>query len=382
MPSAEIILEGITWDHPRGYDPLVAAAETYCAQTDIRVNWTRRSLQAFADQSISDLAQNYDLIVLDHPHIGLVAQDQSVLALPHAPNMGATVGHSAESYVWNGDVYAYAIDAACQMSVHREDHVGPFPKFWHEFLKEDVRSFKALTPLKPVDAFDMWLTLCASFGSENMPVSKDCFMPESPGLFGLDVLKCLYRCGPQEAVDWNPIHVLEQLSNSAQTDFSYSPCLFGYQTYTAAHPGRYRLIYRDLPVFEQGNQRRSILGGAGIAVSSSSKQIDAAIQHALWLASDEIQIGVYSDNNGQPANQKAWDLLSNKPLLSDFYCGASDTMKTAWTRPRDPWFLGFVDEVCDAFPDFFRRDIGEDKFLSTINAIYRKHRPIKSQERY
>src|SRR5258708_1138504 len=66
-------LKGITWDHPRGYAPLHASAERYFKQTGVHVNWQKRNLKDFGDTSVETLAKNYDLLVIDHPHMGTVS---------------------------------------------------------------------------------------------------------------------------------------------------------------------------------------------------------------------------------------------------------------------------------------------------------------------
>jgi multiple sugar transport system substrate-binding protein len=64
------VLRAITWDHPRGSAPLIAAAAAWRAATGIDVQWELRSLQEFAETPVPELASRYDLVVLDHPHIG------------------------------------------------------------------------------------------------------------------------------------------------------------------------------------------------------------------------------------------------------------------------------------------------------------------------
>ena len=41
------------------------------------------------------------------------------------------------------------------------------------------------------------------------------------------------------------------------------------------------------------------------------------------------------------------------------------------TPPRDVWFLGFADDVCEILPDLFAGDWNETGFLKEINAFYR-----------
>ena len=47
-------LRGMTWDHPRGFDPVVAASEVFRAETGVEIVWDKRSLQAFADAPIAE----------------------------------------------------------------------------------------------------------------------------------------------------------------------------------------------------------------------------------------------------------------------------------------------------------------------------------------
>ena len=366
-------LRGMTWDHPRGFAPLEAASAQYAAERGVSITWDRRSLQAFADASIEGLAAEYDFIVLDHPHVGLIAETGSLLPLDMpADGAAGSLGGSLESYVWNGTLWAYPVDAACQMAVRRPDLPGAAQPDWETALGAEPSDFSIVTPLLPVDAFDMMMTLVAGRGEEDLPVSGDAFVTDENGLLALAVLKALYKLGPSEAVRWNPIHVLEAMSTT--DEFAYSPCLFGYINY--ARPGfrPHLLDYADLPSFRGMNRRRGILGGAGLGVSSQTAEPDAARAFAAWIASEPVQSTVYVENDGQPAHRATWDALARDPRYAGFLTGGRATIDDAWTRPRDIWFLGFVDEVCEIFPDFFLKDRDEETFLAELNALYRSHR--------
>ena len=65
-----ITLRGITWDHPRGYAPLAASVAPYAQAHSVRVEWERRSLKDFGDAPLPELARDYDLLIIDHPHVG------------------------------------------------------------------------------------------------------------------------------------------------------------------------------------------------------------------------------------------------------------------------------------------------------------------------
>ncbi|MCT8161730.1 extracellular solute-binding protein [Pseudoruegeria sp. SHC-113] len=365
-------LSGITWDHPRGYDPVVAASEAYAEQTGVEISWQKRSLQAFADAPIAELAEAHDFIVLDHPHVGQIAETGALLPLPAPEDDGASLGGSAESYLWQGQCWAYAIDAACQMACHRPDLGAPVAKVWEDFLRPEAKAFRPLTPLLPVDAFDMFMTLVAGRGGAVMPYAPQRFVSEENGLHALTVLRALFALGPSDQVKMNPIHVLETLSSEGG-DFAASPCLFGYVNYARqgfrAHP----VAYVDLPVWQGYKGSKAILGGAGIGVSAQTIAPREAIAFAQWLATEAVQSGIYLAGNGQPAHRRTWLAQQAQGDATGFFKGGFATIDSAWTRPRAPWFLGFVDDVCEIMPDFFLKAIPCETFLAQLDALYRHH---------
>ncbi|MEM7061460.1 MAG: hypothetical protein AAF557_28105 [Pseudomonadota bacterium] len=360
----------MTWNHPRGYLGLEKASKYYAQSHKVSIRWDRRSLQSFADAPIEELAASYDLVVLDHPHVGLISESNCLLPLPEPP-ADISIGGSLESYFWNGQLWAFPIDAACQVAVKCSDLKPVELPDWEAVLDGSYDA-PLLTPLLPVDAFDMMMTLIAGLGEEILPHSPNAFCSDRNGLLALRVLKSLYKSGPAEAVGWSPIDVLEILSTS--DDFAYCPCLFGYINYARRGFRDHVVQYCDLPSFRGYKLKRGILGGAGIGVSSKSAHPETAIAFAQWVASEPVQSGLLLDNEGQPGHRHSWLKMKDDPRFSGFLGGAFDTMENAWTRPRNTWFLGFVDAVCEIFPAFFTQDRSEADFLRDINALYVKHK--------
>lgn len=136
----EITLRGMTWDHARGYDPMVATAvEWVRLHPGVTITWEKRSLQSFADRPIREMADTYDLMVIDHPHVGEVAADGNLVALD-LPARGAelaalaaqSVGLSHPSYVFGERQWALAIDAATPVAAFRPDRIEAAPARWEE----------------------------------------------------------------------------------------------------------------------------------------------------------------------------------------------------------------------------------------------------------
>ncbi|MBI4279837.1 MAG: hypothetical protein HY660_15410 [Armatimonadetes bacterium] len=110
-----IRLRGMTWGHPRGYGPMVATARAYtAAHPGVEIAWDRRSLQAFEEFPVDVLAREYDLLVIDHPHIGEAARAGCLAALDRTGRDGelealarASMDVSHHSYQY--DRYQWAL---------------------------------------------------------------------------------------------------------------------------------------------------------------------------------------------------------------------------------------------------------------------------------
>src|ERR1700720_483705 len=77
-----ITLRGLTWDHPRGYAPLVGGApEDEKQNPGVKIHWDRRTLREFGEAPIEQYIDHYDLIIVDHPFVGFAAAHRVLLDL-------------------------------------------------------------------------------------------------------------------------------------------------------------------------------------------------------------------------------------------------------------------------------------------------------------
>ena len=124
-----IQLRGMTWNHPRGFAPMAATALRFEElHPHIRITWDQRSLKAFEDFPVEQLVEQYDLIVLDHPCVPSVSRLGVVLPLDeHLPaafladQAANSAGGSHATYLFDGHLWALAIDAATPVAFWRED---------------------------------------------------------------------------------------------------------------------------------------------------------------------------------------------------------------------------------------------------------------------
>lgn len=361
------VLRGMTWEHPRGYDCQVAAAKEYARLTGVEVQWEFRSLQAFADAPLADLAARYDLLVIDHPHVPLAAADGLLAPLDGAgydDQLAAlaedSVGPSHATYAHAGHQYGLATDAATQVAVHRPDLLPSPAADWDEVL-ELAGEGRVLWPAKPVDS---WSTLCTLAANRGTPVNARPgeFLSDEEAAPVLDLLHRLAERVPAWCLGANPIEVAEALAAGGDERWAYAPLLYGYTNYARAGFRPRRLKYVDIPAGPHG-VAGSQLGGAGVAVSAWAGDVDAARAYALWVASPEVQAGVYYDAGGQPGYGASWDDDRLNADAWDFFRGTRQTLERAWVRPRTAGFIEFQDTVSPWVTATLRGELTDDALV-------------------
>lgn len=381
--TSRVGLRGITWEHERGRDPLLATAAQFEAQTGVRVTWETRSLQGFADQSIPVLAKTYDLLVFDHPHIGEIVPTGMLLPLDEILDADFledqaqnSVGPSHASYEWDGHHWALAIDAAGHVSAYRPDlldqlDVAP-PETWDDVqaLEEPARrkGMRIAVPSKAVDTLASLLTLCANGGIEPY-ADRERLAPRDLALTKLALLQSLTSASPPEALTWNPILLLEHMAEA--DDVVYCPLLFGYSNYS--RPGFRRHLIRFRPIPSAGlGPRGGLIGGAGLGISSRCTHVDAARDYAMYVASADIQRTLYVESGGQPGHRTAWrDPMANA-LTSGYFEETLPGLDAGYLRPRYDGALLVQNEGGEMLWEFLRTGGEPDDLLDRLDALYRQ----------
>jgi multiple sugar transport system substrate-binding protein len=336
-----IELKGMTWDHVRGRDCLIQSNDLLIQKCGISVTWDARSLLAFGDQHISEFYNDYDLMIIDHPHVPDAVHADAVipfeeLVTPSQLDLleATSVGASHDSYLYQGKHWALAIDTAAQVSAFRPDKAERSPVFWHEVF-DLAKKKQLLWAHKPVDAFSTFATLMAQKGHALEGTSR--FINQEMALEVLEFMVELSSLVPDFCATSNPIDIAEALSGN--DDYAYGICMYGYSNYSREGFRKHVLIYDDLPSFD-GRATGSQLGGAGVAVSSKSKNPKAAAEAAMLLSLPDIQATTYGLGGGQPGNLIAWkDQLLNE-VSNNFFRNTLRTLENAWVRPR---VLGWPD---------------------------------------
>ena len=337
-------LKGMTWSHPRGYDPMIACSALYKREKGVEIEWDKRSLQDFESYPVEELARAYDLIVIDHPHVGQITKEGCLEPLDiegreaeYDALARASVGQSFPSYNWQGRQWGFPIDAATQVQAIREDLANP-AETWDDVL-ELAEQGGVLLPLRPPHTLMTFYTLCANLATP-CATSGDSLIDPRKGGRAFDMMAELTALIDPACFDMDPIAVFERMAAEDDT-IACCPYIYGYVNYAMNGFRPNVLTFTNIPEAGILGPAGSALGGTGIAVSAFSKQRSAAIDFAYWIASGDIQKGLYAASGGQAGHAAAWEDDTANAATGDFYRGTRETYEAAWVRPRYDGYMGF-----------------------------------------
>ncbi len=344
-----IELSGITWNHTRGYLPMVAAAQRFSERNPgVTIHWRKRSLQQFADRPVEVLAEHFDLMVIDHPSVADGARCGALLPLDeHLPaefladQARHSVGRSHESYFYGGHQWALAIDAAAPVAGYRPDLLHragvALPRTWGELMELAQRGLVALSGI-PIDCLCHFFMLCTGLGEEPFQDAAH-VVSDDTGVRALVMLRDLMRAAAGGCDARNPIAVWELLTTTDTA--ALCPFAYGYSNYGRPSYTERPLSYGGLVDIEGHGRCRSTLGGAGLAISARCRQIATALAYARFVASTACQCGLYFESGGQPAHRAAWTDAEVNRASNGFFRDTLPTLDEAWLRPRYPGYLRF-----------------------------------------
>ncbi|HEU0227068.1 MAG TPA: extracellular solute-binding protein [Arachidicoccus soli] len=376
--SSKKHLTGITWDHSRGYSPMVATSQRFNEITETNITWEKRTLQDFADKPINKLVEIFDLLIIDHPWIGFAAEKKLFVPLDqYLPNEYLddlernTVGQSYSSYQHNNHLWALPIDAATPVASYRKDilsmHNEDLPKDFSELLALAQKGL-VIFPIIAIDTLMNFFMLCATLG-ENPFSNENEVISSAIGTEALHLLKELANTVDKRCFEWNPIKVYEVLSNT--DEFAYCPFAYGYSNYAKEGFAKNKLAFADL-IQLKAEKLKSTIGGTGIAISTNCSNLDAAMQFVQYVASPTIQQHLYFDSGGQPAHFASWQNKYCNKVTDNFFSATLPALERAYLRPRYNGFIYFQDRAGDIIRDYLMKGGNTNAVLEKLNNLYHK----------
>jgi len=372
-----IILKGMTWSHPRGYDPMVACSALWREKTGVTVEWDKRSLQDFESFPVEELARAYDMIVIDHPHVGQITAESCLEPLDVAGRdaertalAAGSVGQSYPSYTWQGRQWAFPIDAATQVQAWRPDALTAAPQHWSEVL-DLARAGKVLLPMRPPHSLMVFYTLAGNLGFPCAVTGPGDLIAPDKGEQVFEMVREIVGLVDPACVGMDPIAVSERMAEPG-SPFVCSPLIYGYVSYAAEGFRPHRLAFADIPVAGSAGPVGSALGGTGIAVSAFSKATQAAIDFAYWVASADVQRGLYATSGGQPGHASAWEDDAVNRATGGFYRDTRPTLEGAWVRPRHDGYMAFQQAASDRINDGLAAKHSAASVVADLNRLFRE----------
>lgn len=357
---------------------MVATAQRFQElNPNVEITWEKRSLQAFADFSIQQLAERFDLLVIDHPWAGFAAKTKSIIPLDEylpvdylQDQAVNSVGASYESYTYHNHLWALPIDAATPVASSRPDILAQLglslPKSFDDLLALADKGLVAFAGI-PIDVLMNFYTLCCSLGEDPCQSDNEIVSAEM-GVSALKMYKQLADRIDLSNFSRNPIQVYEAMTLT--DEIAYCPFAYGYSNYSRNGYARKTLHFHDMISLDGKTNLRSTLGGTGLAISSKCENKTVAAAYVKYVGSAACQSGLYFQSGGQPGHLAAWQNAELNRQSQNYFVNTLPALQRAFLRPRYHGSMFFQDHAGDVVRDYLMKGGNEEAVLTALNKLY------------
>ena len=381
-----IAYRGLTWDHPRGTDALRAAALLAWHDGLLDLSWEAQSLEGFESHPIDNLAAQYDLIVMDHPHLGdaiahdcLVALDTLFDAAELQTWADATIGQTFSSYHMAGHQWALPLDAATQVRICSPE-AAEYPMHTWADIENLPDSVRVALSLAGPHAALSFFSLCAGQGEPISTKPDDpLIMNRSAARRSLEIMSAIAARMERRFISMNPISLHEAV---AARQLDVCPLVYGYASYGRPDqaPGRQQVRFGDVPKVGDFLTLGTTLGGTGICITKRARISPELLAHVRLLMSPTTQVSLFPDNRGQPYHVRAWSDPAVNRAYGGFFQGTRKSLAQAWVRPRWAGYAAYQLELSALIRSALERQDTPDAVIDRINRHYAKRpRPALSE---
>jgi len=379
-----INLKGITWNHSRGLLPMVATAQRFSElYPQVNITWEKRSLQQFADFSIQELAERFDLLVIDHPWAGFAAKTKSIVPLDSylsddylKDQEEHSVGQSYESYTYDGHLWALPIDAATPVAASRPDLLAEkgfsLPQSFEDLMALANAGLVAFAGI-PIDVLMNFYTLCCSLGEDPCHNDETVISTET-GVRALQMYRQLASKIDPANFNRNPIQVYEAMTQTDQ--IAYCPFAYGYANYSRNGYARKVLHFHDMISLNGKTNLRSTLGGTGLAISAKCTEPEMAAKYVGFVGSPTCQATLYFESGGQPGHLAAWKNEEVNRQSQQYFANTLPALQRAFLRPRYHGSMYFQDHAGDVVRNYLMGEGDEMTVLSALNKLYQQSKSL------
>jgi multiple sugar transport system substrate-binding protein len=346
-----ITLRAATWQNPRGYDPLVVAADLWHSQhPQISVEWHQFPWYDFENHVLGRTGTDFDLVMFDHPWTGTLAHSRivawdSFLPPGYLSDLHArVVAPSTESYQRDRKLWALPLDASCHSGLYRADLLQheQLPVFWEDipvFARENHRPpirFGLVLSVEGVLGHCLFLSMMAGLGHPPYLVPENPTCDRSAAEYVLTIIMRLLAFTPPGSHRWGPWDIYRQIV--AHDDLAYSPSIFAYVNYFGPRNRERALCLCQVPSFRGHSSPRPILGGVGLGITSTSVFQRESAAFGMFLMDELTQRELFPVHHGQPATLSVWTDEKANAATNGFYRALLESMHSAYIRPT---YYGF-----------------------------------------
>lgn len=380
-------LLGLTWNHPRGLDPLVAVSAEYVQKGyGAGVHWDTQPLSAFEDRPLRERAAGYDLIALDHPFIGDAIHEATLTPLDDllGPELlddltTDSPGPTQASYRMHGRQWAVGVDAACMVSALREDHAPELGavRTWEDAFAAaaELGPERVLIAANPTHLYGTFLSLCESVAGDGIRPSP--FEPTWWSAAGLDpavsraaiqqLTRLLAYCG-DDSWHTDPIAALDRLAEPGG-EVAYVPLVFQYVTYSRDNAA---VTFAPAPSATRDRSAGTLTGGVGLAVSAGSEKLESAASFLRFVTRREIQSGTFAAAGGQPARLSAWQDAALNTSSNGFFERTLPTLSASFLRPRFRGYPLFQSLASELMHTVLKGGGDAEALVVALNRLWRR----------
>lgn len=357
-------LKGLTWDHPRGYHALQTSLEWEHCPIE---KWDVQPLSGFEETPLHELASHYDLLVIDHPHLGQAIASDCLQPLDAQLSpmwleglKTHCIGQAAHSYWLDNHCWALPLDASSQIMAYRSEQRDTALAIngWLDLLRSRCRFQLCLAG--PHSTLQL-LALSLAVGSSGP--NNHQFMSIHDGVEAVDLMKSLFLTSVAPSTFLNPIEILDTLNDSSK--FDLCPFVYGYVNYSQV-PSRIEVCAPPSNI--------SILGGTGIAITNKCHVTNELLLYLKKLLSSDVQNTFIPEYNGQPSFKSAWKNTDVNQRVNHFYHHAYTTVDNAYLRPRYAGYIDFQDAAAQLIRKGLTNRTSSKQMVKEINLLYSKTR--------
>jgi multiple sugar transport system substrate-binding protein len=331
---------------------------------------------------VQQLAEHFDLLVIDHPFVGYAAAHPTLLPLDqYLPaeflndQSANSVGASFDSYQFGDHLWALAIDAATPVSAYRPDLLERYevalPNTWDELLALARRGLVAV-PAIPIDSLMNFYMLCLALGEEPF-TDAERVVGLDVGLAALEHLRELVGLCAPICLERNPFRTYEALVGG--DDLVYCPFAYGYSNYARPDYTQPTLRFGNLVLLEN-RALRSTLGGTGLAISRHCQNIELALEYVQFVAGPACQSGLYVTSGGQPGHRAAWLDPTVNTICHNFFLDTLPTLDDAYVRPRYNGYIPFQDHAGPVVHGYLSQGGNPRHVLEQLDVLYRESKHV------